>query len=359
MRWPGSRDLVIAALLFATGTASAVASDTDAALGAALTLGYTAPLAFRRVAPLTAFAGVVAGVGASALLAAHLSQPTLPLAMAIAAYTLGHEVAMPASALALGVVLAGLCAAMLATGSKAGDLVFAVLNYGAPWLFGRVLRDRADRAVALRERAVLDERRRIARELHDVVAHALSVVSVQTQAVRRRLDGDHPREVADLRAIEGNVRDAMGEMRRLFGVLRAEGDGAPLAPQPRLADLDELLGEARTAGLQVKASVALGADPLPAGLDLTAYRIVQEALTNVRRHARAHGVDVDVRREPGALRIAVVDDGQGDAGGEPGHGLVGMRERAALYGGTLSAGSGADGRGFRVDARFPLDGARP
>lgn len=355
---PGARDVALALVLLVPGLASAWISGTDVGLASAGTVAYTLPLAFRRVAPLPVFAAVLVAVLLLAELTPDASQPTIPLAVGVAAYTVGHEVSPPRSAYALAVALVAFWSGMVATDAPAGDLVVVLLIYGAPWLFGRALRERAEQALAARGRAVEEERRRIARELHDVVSHTMSVVAVQTQAIRRRLDGDHPREVADLRAVEETVRTAMGEMRRLFGVLRADGDVAPLAPQPRLTDLDELLAEARAAGLQVTADVAVDTDALPAGLDLAVYRIVQEALTNARRHARASHVSVDVRREADALAVAVADDGRGDCGGEAGHGLVGMRERAALYGGTLTAGTGLHGRGFRVDARFPLQEPR-
>jgi signal transduction histidine kinase len=183
-----------------------------------------------------------------------------------------------------------------------------------------VLRDRAEAARAGRERALLDERARIARELHDVVAHALSFVAVQTQAVRRQLDPDQERQAADLHRVEGAVREAMVEMRRLLGVLRTDGAGAPLAPQPGLADLAGLMADARAAGLDVREDIHVPTDTVSAGLGLTVYRIVQEALTNVRRHARARNVTVSIHTEADALSIEVVDDGVAGTTGEPGHG---------------------------------------
>jgi signal transduction histidine kinase len=180
---------------------------------------------------------------------------------------------------------------------------------------------------------------------------------VQTQAVRHRLAPEQQREAADLQAVEGVVREAMGEMRRLFGVLRGHGAVAPLAPQPGLADVDGLLAEARGAGLDVRAEIQLPAGGVPAGVGLNAYRIVQEALTNVCRHAAASAIDVRIDGAGDTLDIEIRDDGSGDGNGPPGHGLVGMRERAALYGGTLDAGSGEHG-GFRVHARLPLERGR-
>jgi signal transduction histidine kinase len=360
MRRPPLVDLLVAAALLVAGLAASLGSDNGASeiVVVAFTLAYTLPLALRRVAPLVAPSLAVVAVLAFGVVVEDASQPTIVLAVGLAAYTIGHDVRMPMSGVACVVLVAGFWIAMLATGSPAADLVFVVINYGAPWLFGRVLRDRAEHAEAARGRAIEDERARIARELHDVVAHALSVVAVQTQAVRRRLEPHQGREADHLTGVEGAVREAMREMRRLFGVLRANGAAAPLAPQPELGDLEELLAEARAAGLEVRAEVELPAAGIPAGLGLAAYRIVQEALTNVRRHAKARSVLVRVSDAGESLDVEVRDDGHGPSGGVPGHGLVGMRERVALYGGTLEAGA-APGGGFRVRAQLPLGGAPP
>ncbi len=226
--------------------------------------------------------------------------------------------------------------------------------------------EQAGQLVALAERererqtskAAADERARVARELHDIVSHAISVVTVQTQAVRRRLGPDHEREADDLRAVEAAAREAMAELRRLFGVLRADGEEPSLAPQPGLGELGRLLDRTRGAGLRVELEVDGEPVPLTPGVDLAAYRVVQEALTNVRRHARATRATVRLRFGGEALEVEVEDDGAGPSrNGHAGHGLVGMHERVTLYGGTLSTGP-RDGGGFRVRARLPL-GAAP
>jgi signal transduction histidine kinase len=223
---------------------------------------------------------------------------------------------------------------------------------------------RADRAEREREegaaRAVAEERARIARELHDIVSHSISVIAVQTQAVRRRLGPDHAREVDDLQAVEATAREAMAEMRRLFGILRAEGERPSLSPQPGLDQLDRLIADTRAAGVDVSLTVDGRPTPLPPGLDLTAYRIVQEALTNVRKHAPGGQVAVRLRHGEADIGLAVDDTGgvaSPDADGA-GLGLVGMRERVELYGGTLEAGP-RPGGGFTVRARLPFREGAP
>jgi signal transduction histidine kinase len=355
MRRPPTRDLVLAVALFVLGVAAIAGGGTSVPVGVALALTalYTLPLAYRKAAPLAVPLLTVTTVLVFGAVDADGSQPTLPIALVIAAYTIGHDVPMPRSGIAVAAMIGAFWALMLASDVPAGDLVFAALNYGAPWAFGRALRTRAELATAVQDEAVEEERRRIARELHDVVSHALSVVSVQTQAVRRRLEPRQTREAEDLRRIEGTVREAMGEMRRLFGVLRAEGELAPLAPQPGLPDLEALVTDARAAGLAVDAAIEPGNARLPAGLELTAFRIVQEALTNVRKHAHASRVAVAIHPEGGRLLIEVRDDGRGGVPNGTGNGLAGMRERAALYGGSVEAGPDASG-GFAVRAQLPL-----
>jgi signal transduction histidine kinase len=205
----------------------------------------------------------------------------------------------------------------------------------------------------LTEHAVAAERVRIARELHDVVAHGVSLMVVQAQALGA-LDGAE-RDLAGTR-IASLGREALTEMHRMLGVLRPQSDEAPeLAPAPGIRDVPGLIERARGAGLQVELAVEGAPRALPAGVDLSAYRIVQEALTNVIKHARAHRTDVRVHYALDALELSVVDDGEGDTDEQaPGHGLVGMRERVALFGGTLEAGAAGGGRGYAVRAVLPL-----
>src|SRR3712207_4241380 len=253
------------------------------------------------------------------------------------------------------------------SGAVPSDVAAAVVFLVGPWAVGRQTRLRADQAEAAELRAAqleretelqaalvaAAERTRIARELHDVVSHSISVVTIQVQAVRRRLGAGHEAEAADLAQVEATARQALAEMRRLLGVLRADGEQPALEPQPGLTQLDALVDRARAGGLDVRLVVEGEPRPLPPGIDLAAYRIAQEGLTNALRHSAASQVTVSVRHEPDELRVDVRDDGHGLRRTEhPGHGLVGVRERVALYDGTVEVANGADG-GVRLTATPP------
>jgi signal transduction histidine kinase len=214
----------------------------------------------------------------------------------------------------------------------------------------RAEREREERARS----AVTEERARIARELHDVVGHSVSVMTVQASAVRRLLRPEQQREREALLIVEQTGREALAEMRRMVGVLRRPEEAPALAPQPSLEHLGKLVEQAREAGLPVDLRVEGEPLPLPAGLDLTAYRLVQEGLTNALKHARAERAQVLVRYSDGDIEVTVSDDGQGAGSGDGGgHGLVGMRERVAVYGGELEAGPRPEG-GYRLRAKLPL-----
>jgi signal transduction histidine kinase len=238
-----------------------------------------------------------------------------------------------------------------------GIIVVALLV--AAQALGDARRERAASRQAVahsrQEQALMEERARIARELHDVVAHHVSMVAVQAETARLTTPGMPEEGQERLLAIGDTAREALTEMRRLLGVLRADAAGdAERAPQPGLGELPDLIEGARAAGTTVRLTVSGPAAPLPPGVDLTAYRIVQEALTNARRHAPGAEVEVELRFAADALHLRVSDNGLGPEDAEPkGHGLLGMRERAAMVGGTLSAGR-ADGGGFAVDAELPL-----
>jgi signal transduction histidine kinase len=256
---------------------------------------------------------------------------------------------------------------------RVADLLYAaglnVFYFVGAWRFGdaawRDARSRAEleqRNEELRlereeraRRAVLDERVRIARELHDVVAHHVSTMGVQAGAARRVLDVDPAAARRAIGAVEGSSRTAVEEMRRLVGVLR-EGDG-PVEPPPDLGRLDELV-RAERPGLEVDARVLGEPHPLPPSASVSVYRVVQEALTNAVRHSGARRASVRLRWLDDALEVEVVDDGRGGDGGGHGGGLglVGMRERVDLHGGQLDVGPRPEG-GWRVRARFPLNGA--
>jgi signal transduction histidine kinase len=258
---------------------------------------------------------------------------------------------------------------LAAGGSAVGNALSVLIWWAAAIGIGRGLRERQALVELLRERsarlerdrerdmadAALEERARIARELHDVIAHAVSLMVVQASAERRLLGADQRRTADTLETIESSGREALGELRRLLGVLRAHGRER-LAPQPGLDALPELLDEGRRGGHEVRFEVEGDPVRLPTGLDLTAYRIVQEGLTNARKHAPGAAVDVKLRWRPGELEIEVTDDGPGprsNANGT-GHGLIGMRERASLYGGSIRTEPAAAG-GFRVFARLPIE----
>ncbi len=214
----------------------------------------------------------------------------------------------------------------------------------------RAERDSAEQAF----HAVLDERARISRELHDIVTHAVSSIVVQAGAAEQAVDDDPDFTRTALGNIRSTGNETLAEMRRLVTMLRSS-DEAPLTPQPRLDGLDDLVAQTSAVGPRTALSVTGQVRPLPAGLDLTVYRIVQEALTNVRRHATAESCEINVDYGTDALTVRVTDDGSAPpaGAGSRGHGLVGMRERVALYGGELSAGP-LPGRGFGVEARLPL-----
>ena len=255
------------------------------------------------------------------------------------------------------------------------DLVFIPFRFVVAWVAGYALRERSEQAEAAEERAaqaerlreaaerereaaarvaVAEERARIARELHDIVAHAISVMVLQIGAIRHRLSDGMAEDRDALRGVELSGRKALAEMRSLLAVMRRDGDDAELGPQPGLDGLESLLGEIGRAGLPVELHVEGEPFPLPRGIDLSAYRIVQEGLTNALKHARASDADVTVRYLPDQLEIEVRDNGEGSSTSDGlGHGLVGVRERVKIYGGEMTAGGVAEG-GFVLNTRLPV-----
>lgn len=213
----------------------------------------------------------------------------------------------------------------------------------------------ADRDATAR-RAVAEERQRIARELHDVIAHSVSVMTVQAGAVRRLLRPDQERERTALESIEATGREALTEMRRLVGLLREQGATPEFVPPPSMRAVDVLVGTVREAGLPVELEVVGSPHPLQPGVDLAAYRVIQEALTNALKYSGPAQAWVTVRWTPLELELEIANDGSDTAPGRGGgHGLDGLRERVALVGGTIDSGP-ADGGGFVVRARLPLGG---
>ncbi len=348
-------------------------------VGAVGLLLATMPLAWRRSRPLPVLCIAMAAIAAEATVAGEAPVggevffPTLVALYSVAAYADRRR------------ALIGLAVAWVATlvhGAQDpdvlsfGDFVLVDLFFfwflgGGSWLAGRYVRSRrqevsdfALQAARLeREReekarqAVIEERSRIARELHDVIAHGVSLMGVQAAAAEQMLDSDPERARESLRSVQHAAREAIAELRRLLGVLRELDDQPSRLPQPRLAELDSLLEHVRAGGLAVELTREGPRSPLPAGIELSAYRIVQEALTNALKHGGPARARVWVRRHPHELDIEVVDEGGAQphvAAAGDGHGLVGMRERVALYGGTLEAGPRSAG-GYAVRARLPLE----
>ena len=339
-------------------------------------LATAGALVFRRRYPVETLA-VVFGVQTIWITIAYRGhQPPFEpfLAGVIACFALGMHGDRRQLRLGLAVfavaVLGG--AVSLATGgTRLGDALPTVVGWLGAVGVGRLLHERqalvellGDRAARLereRERdmaqAAMEERNRIARELHDVIAHSVSLIVVQASAERRLLGAGERRTADVLETIEGAGRESLGELRRLLGVLRARSEPNELMPQPGLAALPELVEASRRAGQEVDFDQAGERVDLPAGLDLAAYRIVQEALTNARKHAPGARAHVSLRWDPARLAIEVFNpcgaaavNGRADG---TGHGLIGMRERATLYGGSVDAGGTSDG--FRVLALLPIE----
>ena len=274
----------------------------------------------------------------------------------------------------LGIVLGGTAVIVLNKPAHASsELIFIPLLFWLGWLGGYALRERAEQAEAAdvraaqaeRERdaaariAVAEERARIARELHDIIAHAVSVMVLQVGAVRHRLPDALAEDREALKGVEHVGRTALTEMRRLLAAMQRNGDEAELMPQPGLDSLDSLAEDIGRAGLPVRLHVDGQPVQLPRQIDLSAYRIAQEGLTNALKHARASQADVTVEYRPSELQIEVRDDGVGAAGSDGfGHGLVGIGERVKIYGGEMTAGPTPSG-GFLLSARLPLRGDAP
>ena len=347
-------------------------------LGCGLVLLHTVPLAARRRFPLAVLAtSVASGLAFAAL---DLSPDLLWMTFLVAVYSVAAYGSRWVSLAGLVVAEVGSVANQLTPGRfQAPTVISNALLIAAVWLLGHFvgvrrvyvgqLEERTAELEQAREelarRAVTEERLRLARELHDVVAHAMSVIAVQS-GVGAHIANTQPEEAAKaLVAIEATSRGALEELRRLLGVLRQEHEPqGDLAPVPGLADLDSLLAEVSKAGLAVKLRVNGTRPPVPAGVDLSAYRIVQEALTNVVKHAGSARAQVVVGYGDQEVTVEVIDDGRGavtsvsDGRAGTGHGLIGMRERVQAFGGELEVGPRSGG-GFRVAARLPLATEQP
>lgn len=331
-------------------------------------LAFTLPLAFTRALPIPSLVIVMTLWALPPPPGISLNLFAVFLAMLLVVYLAANNTSGRTAFAGAAIVVTSQIVLHLARGNLSADLgtwVFLALA----WVLGKTVRigklrgdQLALKAAELERRrdadvqvALVDERARIARELHDVVAHSVSLMVLQAGAARQALDWQPGRARQPLLAIEATGREAMGELRRMLTILRGHSEIDELAPQPSLRNLDVLLAHMQAAGMPVRLAVEGAVDDLPKGVDLSAYRIIQEALTNSLKHSSHSAVDVRVRRIDDAIEIEVLDAGplNGHESGV-GHGLIGMRERAALYGGTLEAGASNNG-GFAVRARLPLE----
>jgi signal transduction histidine kinase len=379
-RHPWWSDSTLALILTVIAVGSTVVSRTRygfavPVLAAVVTLFTTVPIALRRYRPLGVLAVTV--IAETALLIFRPGAGA-PVGVIVALYTVAayceRRVSIRAAALA---ALPITVAVIVNNGARTGQVIPELAVFAIAWVVGDNMRTRRaylgeleERAARLErereekaDRAVIEERARIARELHDVIAHNVSVMVVQAAAGEDVFDEDPGQARESLAAVASTGRAALTELRRLLGVIRAEDDrGDPAyAPQPGLERIDELIGQVRETGLPVELSVLGEARPLPEGVGLCAYRIVQEALTNTLKHAHASTAQVQLRYVADALELQVLDDGRGTTslnGETDGQGLIGMRERVALFGGELTAGR-RSGRGYEVRARLPLEETQP
>jgi signal transduction histidine kinase len=377
----GTGDAVLAAFLAATSVLPVLAVGDlswghPKALGVALGLLSTVPVAWRARRPLTAFAIVLFANGACIYAAAPHEAAFQPfVALTLTAYSVGSRTEGRRALWVPPVLLLASVPVFVAArlhGQDSGNIIPSVVWLVAAWAVGRVVRSWRHKNAALEaanrelqeqrelqaQAAVTVERGRIARELHDVVAHNVSMIVVQAGAAARVLHGEQPDVRNALEVIAATGRETVDEMRTLLGVLRSDDGPSALKPQPGLADLEQLVSGVREAGLPVTLRIEGAPRPLPQTLDLSAFRIVQEALTNTLKHAGLARAEVTVRYEDGLVTLEIADTGHGPDGGSitgrgTGHGLVGMRERAAMLGGELEAAR-ADSGGFTVRARLPV-----
>src|SRR4051795_4250570 len=345
-----------------------------------LGLVCTGAVAFRRPWPVWAIAVQMSVVLVSTAAGGDLTEnPFAPFVAAIVVmYAVGSYAPQGWSEFGLLVGVAGMVLITAVgdsrdAGAYVGTILLAIL---LPWAAGRAAKEWAQRALELQRvnaalkaeqeqrslLAVADERSRIARELHDVVAHSISVMVVQAEGAKRMMDRDPRRAKSALEQIEGTGRAALVEMRRLLGVLRKDGEGAVRTPQPGTQTLDMLVDRAQEAGLDVRVAIDGHKKTLPAGVDVSVFRIIQEALTNALKHAGPTRADVLLKYDNDAVEVEIVDAGLVNGHEPPNtdpdnpqHGLLGMKERVSLYGGEIVTGPCEDGRdGYRVWARIPL-----
>jgi signal transduction histidine kinase len=334
---------------------------------AALAVALGAAAARRSRDPLPLLALMLA-VSVVSFAAPTLAQPAsssvfvfLLLAVYSAAAHTGGRRTILAGGMTVGIFVPALA---MSGGITADNVIFFSLIFGAPWIAGRAVWQRRlnERELELEKgraaTSIVEERARIARELHDVVAHSISVMVVQARGGRRVLESEPADAREALAVIESTGQQALDEMRRLVGMLRSGDETLPLAPQPSLSELGTLVEQVRAAGLPVELAVEGEARDLPPGVDLSAFRIVQEALTNALTHAGPARARVVLRYLADDLELEISDDGRGNGGASgSGYGLVGMRERVSVYGGELQAGRHPEG-GYTLRVRLPLGSAR-
>jgi signal transduction histidine kinase len=367
-------DILLAGLvgaLYLVEISSEARFAADRAVSITAALLFSAALAARRRAPLLSLLAGVGVIVLSNLAARPLADTaTFLFGFALAVYSTGRYARGRSAVLGGLAVLAALPLAVIEPGQpfSLADSAFIAIFLVGPFAAGRVIRHRQQREHGLEDRAatlelerdakareaVVEERARIARELHDVVAHAISVMVLQARGGRRMLTENPEDARRALDAIEHAGAQALAEMRRLLGVLRQADDELALAPPPSLTRIDELVAQLSATGMPVDVTVEGEPFELPPGLDVSAYRIVQEALTNALKHAGPARAHVIVRYSPEDLELEVLDDGAGTGnGGGSGHGLAGLRERVAVYGGELESGQRPQG-GYALRARLPV-----
>ncbi len=366
-------DVLIALALAGSTAAELVGMDhTSAAMWIGALL-LTGSVLGRRTQPLAAVAIWLAGVALMVAFHASPSDLSTPfLTLFILPFSTAQRLDLRPAVAVLAMLWVGVVLVYLGDDHRMwGDIFFPGMFATGFWAAGRLVRSRTRLTAELHEaavqaadhhetelaRAAAEERRRIAREMHDVVAHSVSMMVVQAGGARRILDRDPGRAIAAAELIERTGREALTEMRRLLGVFHADDSAAEYAPQPTLRELEALIERARTAGLPVELTVEGERRELPAGLDLAAYRVVQEALTNVLKHGGGAPAEVEVHYRADAVEVRIADRGNGALNvrlGGSGHGLVGMRERVRMYGGELHADRRRGG-GFEVRATLPLE----
>ncbi|HEX2893403.1 MAG TPA: sensor histidine kinase [Marmoricola sp.] len=372
-RLPPWRDALVPGAVAAVAVVEVLANTAirPEAVALIVELGLAAALWWRHQRPLLAVGAVAVLQVVEALAGVPLEQPLVPLlASAIVIYALVAHGSLGRGLAGLAMMVVAVAVETVAQDKGLANFTFAMVFAIGTFMVARTvayrtrhadaMQERADEVELRREddlrRAAEAERTRIARELHDVVAHSVGVMVVQAGAAERVLERDPESAVAALHAVQTTGRQAIAEMARLVSMLREGGEEIGLAPQPGLDDLAALVEDARRAGLPVDLRIEGSTQPVPPALGLTVYRIVQEALTNVRKHAGAARATVLLDYRRGALVAEISDTGDGTSlrGPGTGHGLIGMRERVAMYGGTLDVGASAGG-GFSVRARLPIE----